>query len=107
MSLSSSVMALANSESPERFVTSAIEMLKPSVDDECYRPHFFRLSISDDRESMAELLNSQPAIRVYDQLHAHLRDLIRTRHPARRLSVPEVESLISEYLRDTTVEQYG
>lgn len=100
-------MALANSESTQRSMTSALEMLKPSVDDECYRPHLFRLSIPDDRESMTELLKSQPAIRVYDQLHAQLRDLIGTRHPARRLSVPEKESLISEYLRGTTVEQYG
>src|SRR5262244_1065637 len=88
-------------------MTSQLETLRPIVDDECYRPRLFRLSISDDQQALAELLDAQPQIRVYDQLLAQLHDLIRTRYPARRFAASELESSVREYLRDATAEQYG
>jgi len=72
-----------------------------------YRPQQFRLSIADDRRVLEELLRSRPGIRVCDTLLTQLRDLIRSRHPNRKIAAVELDSLATEHLGSTPVEEYG
>jgi molybdopterin/thiamine biosynthesis adenylyltransferase len=72
-----------------------------------YRAQQFRLSIADDRRVLEELLRSRPGIRVCDTLLTQLRDLIRSRHPNRKIAPPDLDSLAREHLGSTPVEEYG
>lgn len=72
-----------------------------------YRPQQFRLSIADDRRVLEELLWSRPGIRVYDTLLAQLCDLIRSRHPSRKIASADLDSLVTEHLGSSPVEEYG
>jgi molybdopterin/thiamine biosynthesis adenylyltransferase len=72
-----------------------------------YRPLQFRLSVAGDRRALEELLRSQPGIRVSDTLLTQLRDLIRSRHPSRKIAPLDLDSLAREHLRSTPAEEYG
>lgn len=72
-----------------------------------YRPQQFRVSIADDRRALEELLRSRPGIRVCDTLLAQLRDLIRSRHPNRKIAPVDLDSLARQHLSSTPVEEYG
>src|SRR5271169_4034821 len=72
-----------------------------------YRPQQFRLSIADDRRVLEELLRSRPGIRVCDTLLTQLRDLIRSRHPNRKIAPVDLDSLATEHLGSTPAEEYG
>ncbi len=75
--------------------------------DPVYRPQQFHLSTPDDRHAVQELLRDQPGIRVYDSLFTQLRDLIRARYPRRKFSAAELDSLVTEHLGDSPIEEYG
>ncbi len=72
-----------------------------------YRPQQFRLSVADDRRVLEELLRSRPGIRVSDTLLTQLRDLIRSRHPSRKIAHADLDSLAKEHLGSTPAEEYG
>jgi hypothetical protein len=72
-----------------------------------YRPQRFRLSLPDDRHAVQALLRSQPGIRVHDTLLSQLRDLIRSRHPERKLTAAELDSRVTEHFGNSPGEHYG
>ena len=89
------------------FFTSALEDIGALSTEEHYRPQPFRLSRTEDRQQMEELLRAADRPRIYDTLLAQLGDLMRTRNPERKLTSEELERLTSEHLAGTTAEAYG
>jgi molybdopterin/thiamine biosynthesis adenylyltransferase len=71
------------------------------------RPRRFRLSSAEDRRAIENLLQSKAGITVYDTLYTQLRDLIRTRHPSRKISRQELDTLAREHLGPIPAEEYG
>lgn len=71
------------------------------------RPRRFRLSSAEGRRAIENLLQSKAGITVYDTLYTQLRDLIRTRHPSRKISRQELDTLAREHLGPIPAEEYG
>ena len=61
-----------------------------------YRPDIFRSNIADDIRRM-ELLRNTPGIEWLDTLDAQIADLVRTRHPSRRLSQTELADAVAGF----------
>jgi molybdopterin/thiamine biosynthesis adenylyltransferase len=72
-----------------------------------YCPQQFRLSVAEDRRALEELFRCRPGIAVFDTLLTQLRDLIRGRHPNRKIAPAELDSLAEEHLGLTPAEEYG
>lgn len=72
-----------------------------------YKPEFFDLKDVADQLRLAELLQNDPGIKVYDELKIQLLELARIRHPQRKLSVEEQEQSYLEFLNGTNPLHYG
>ncbi|CAL1520536.1 Rv1355c family protein [Chitinophaga sp. MM2321] len=72
-----------------------------------YKPVFYYLNREQDHKALAALLASHSHIRIHDQLHSQLRELMKIRHPTRPLTPEESEQKISEYVGDLPMEEFG
>lgn len=72
-----------------------------------YTPVFYRLQQKEQYADLMALLSANPHIRVYDQIHSQLRELMKIRNPTRRLTEEESEQQISEYIGDTPPQAFG
>jgi len=73
-----------------------------------WRPTLHRFSQASDRCALAGLLKHQgTSLEVLDTLPGQLRDLIRTRHPARKLCPADLESLARDHLNGWPADEYG
>lgn len=66
-----------------------------------YRPEILRLGAG------ASLLDSIRDVTVYDEIGGQLRDLIRTRHPQRRLASHELDQALNRHLAGRDLRTYG
>lgn len=81
---------------------------EPSPSHAPYRPQIFRLhTLDEDRKSFARLLQSGVVWRINDALPAQLRELIKLRHPSRRIAAEEYKTLVAAHLGDISMEDYG
>src|SRR5262249_31953443 len=81
-----------------------LQQLQPTT----WRPVLFHLSKKDDRDALCRLLaENAGSIQLCDTLIGQLRDLIRTRHPTRKLSATELDSLTKEHLGGVAADEYG
>lgn len=76
-------------------------------DDRAYRPRLFRVGNTDDREALDRLLAERPQVVVSDTIRRQLAELIRIRHPQRRLQSFELESLIDAGIGTRSAFEYG
>lgn len=72
-----------------------------------YKPVFFHLKDREDEQALTQLLNDRPWIRVYDTMHAQLRELVKTLAPKETLKDTEIEARIKTHLGDTPEDIYG
>ncbi|MBL7944205.1 MAG: hypothetical protein JNM00_15660, partial [Flavobacteriales bacterium] len=70
-------------------------------------PVFFHLSKEVDAAALRKLLTDAPDISIVDQLESQLRDLVKLRHPERKLSETEYTTLIQSHIGDTPFVEYG
>ena len=78
-----------------------------AVDHASYAPVFFRTHISSDRLEMQHLLGAKPAIRVFDTMASQLAELVRTRHPNKKMTAAEVEKGMHDVLNGLALADYG
>jgi molybdopterin/thiamine biosynthesis adenylyltransferase/nitroreductase len=78
-----------------------------SETEEPFCPSFFRLATAEARGTLADLLRGDAAIQISDTLRAQLRDLIRSRHPARKLTSADLDALMVEQLGSCPLDEYG
>lgn len=72
-----------------------------------YFPRAFRLRLENDRESLHELLKSNPGIIVLDEIHLQLRDLCKLENPSRQLSDKELDELANAKVPKNLRTEYG
>ena len=76
--------------------------------DHSWRPRVFRPSLPDERRQLEEWLTVERAdVDVFDTLALQLRDLIRARHPDRKLGCEDLEGLVSAHLHGVDAFEYG
>ncbi|MBK9759011.1 MAG: ThiF family adenylyltransferase [Flavobacteriales bacterium] len=76
-------------------------------DRDVYRPEFFRLTNPLDRARMQEVLKSVPGIRVHDELHSQLTELVRSLDPSVKFTRPELDDAAVSHLGGIPAEHYG
>ncbi len=72
-----------------------------------YRPEFFRLAEPQDRERLRELLKRSPGIRVFDELHGQLTELVRSLNPAINYTKAELDTAAKAHSGSTAMDEYG
>ena len=75
--------------------------------DTAYRARLFRLHSPDDRDALEALLHDRAHIVISDTLRQQLAELVKTRHPAKRLSPSEIDTLTTEALGGRPALEYG
>ncbi|RZK80739.1 MAG: Rv1355c family protein [Pedobacter sp.] len=70
-------------------------------------PTLFRISLEKDKEALKKLIDQKPHIKIYDQLSTQLDDLIKSKHPRRKLSQEELEPLKAEHVGSLPMQDYG
>ncbi len=71
-----------------------------------WRPVFFRLSMDAERHALTDLAKAE-SLQVFDSILAQLRDLIKTRHPTRKICAAQLESLTKDHLNGISADEYG
>lgn len=72
-----------------------------------YQPKLFRMAHFAEKEAFNELLESDPAITVFDEIDGQLRELIKSMHPSRKIRPEEYPALIEEHLQGAQIDDYG
>ncbi len=69
-------------------------------------PSFFRLAENGSRGELEETLLT-PGIKVFDELHSQLRELVKLKNAAHKFKPDELDAAAVEYLNGTPSEEYG
>ena len=76
-------------------------------DNRIHRAHLFRVSHPEDREALGRLLAERPQVVVSDTIRRQLAELIKIRHPQRRLQSSELDALIEGAFGGRPAYEYG
>ena len=83
------------------------ERLVASPETDVYRTRNFRLANQPDADALTQLFHTHPEVTVADVLLAQLQELIRTRHPTRRLQETDLLALVKAHMCGTALAEYG
>src|SRR2546428_7607294 len=72
-----------------------------------YKPHFFRIKNTSEREALQSLLETKPYISIFDTIESQLKELIRTGHPSVTLTDDHVDRGVEMHLNGQSIEDYG
>lgn len=72
-----------------------------------FTPLFFRIANEDDLFYLDRLIQSHPEINIIDEIKSQLRDLVKLRNPAAKLSEDDINSLILNHINETNIDEYG
>lgn len=78
-----------------------------AIDRDVHRPEFYRLALPADRERLRGMLKHVPGIRVHDELHSQLRELVRALNPSTKYTAEELDRAALAHLGDTPATEYG
>lgn len=81
-----------------KLITSALsELIEDTKENHLiYRPLFFRLQNEEDSSAVGDLLQ-QPGIKVSDELHGQLRELVKAKHPTEKISSDDLDDRAFDY----------
>ena len=68
---------------------------------------FFHLSIPEQRAAFEELIRHTPAIQVYDTIWQQVQELMKTRHPAEKLSPDLLQQKAAAHIGNGPADEYG
>jgi molybdopterin/thiamine biosynthesis adenylyltransferase len=88
-------------------VLFADSLITDPCGDRSYRACIFRPAVAVDRQQLDELRQRESSIAVFDTIDAQLRDLVKTRHPSRRLSAAEQREFVVAELAGRPPAEYG
>jgi len=71
-----------------------------------YKPSFYRLSHAEDRNKVYDLLQ-RPGIKVSDELHGQLRELVKSQNPTYKFKSDELDDAATKHLNNIPAEEYG
>ncbi len=78
-----------------------------NTSDEIYKPIFYNLSTSKDKENYDHLLKENPNIKIYDEIEGQLRELIKVKNPSKRIKPDEYPVFIQDHLNGQDIFEYG
>jgi hypothetical protein len=84
---------------------SRISKVKPLTLD--YKPQFYRLGNLLDKNSLEQLLASDPEISIQNEITSQIEELIKCRNPKKVYNKQELTNLASTYLPENQVNDYG
>ncbi len=79
---------------------------KQVVMEDGHKPVFFRLSHTNDRMRLEDLLNTKPHVWVHDRIMDQLQELVRTQDP-RLTRRQDIQQAAIAHLGDLPAEEYG
>ncbi|WP_437671655.1 Rv1355c family protein [Sorangium sp. So ce131] len=92
---------------PTRWHQILVERRQSQAPSTAWRPRFFRPANAADAEELERLLRDDVRVQVFDTIDRQLADLVKTRHPRRKLDERSVERLVEEHLGGAPREAYG
>jgi hypothetical protein len=72
-----------------------------------YKPVFYRLSDFKDETGFLNLLNSNSDLRVHDEIHSQVEELIKCRNPKTVYTKESLHKAASEFFEKTDKDKYG
>ena len=76
------------------------------LDDLNYKPTFYRLNNESELQEFQKLLKI-PGLRVYDELHGQLRELVKSLHPKHKFQSEELDTAAWEHIGEIPANEYG
>ncbi len=71
-----------------------------------FLPYFYRIGNIDDKSAFEKLMTENNLF-VYDEIYDHLKELVKSKHPAKKLKDADYERLIPEHIGEIKMEDYG
>ena len=71
-----------------------------------YKPIFLRLYKSEDKEQFLTILET-PGITINDTLFGQMQELIKIKHPTKKLSNDELSHEVMRHISPLTIMEYG
>jgi hypothetical protein len=72
-----------------------------------YVPQFFRLANVNDKNTLNELLDSDPAIKIHDELLGQLEELVKSQNPKIRFTKDSLKEAALKHPKKIPFEEYG
>jgi molybdopterin/thiamine biosynthesis adenylyltransferase/nitroreductase len=72
-----------------------------------YAPLFFRLDNEADKEAFNGLIDTEPGIKLLDEMEGQLRELIKCINPSRPIPPDQYPDLIQKHLKRQEMNDYG
>lgn len=72
-----------------------------------FKPLFFRKNSQKSKLALQELLSTNPALRIHDEITPQLHELIKCLNPSKRLTSDELISLTTKHLNGLPLDEYG
>lgn len=72
-----------------------------------FTPLFYRLNNPQEQDAFNLLISSGDPVFVHDQIYGQLQELIKIGRPDVKIKTEEYEGLISDYLKEEDIKQYG
>lgn len=74
---------------------------------ESYTPKLFRIHQVIEKKEFESFISAHQGIRIYDEMHSQLAELIKLRSPDKRLNQDEINFNIKEHLEGKNINEYG
>jgi hypothetical protein len=89
-------------------IQATLQALKIKQEDRnlIFKPQFFRLSNSEDREQF-ELLLQTPELILTDELESQIKELIKIKNPGKKLSLKDFETEAQKIFGTTGKNEFG
>lgn len=72
-----------------------------------YKPIFFRLNVSEEKQQYQLLLKLNTSIHVYDEIEGQLRELIKILNPSIKIKLEDYPELIKKHIGNQNLFEYG
>ena len=72
-----------------------------------HSPLLFRMDSLSDKAELSNIVSSNHGIRIYDEIHVQLIELVKLRQPNKRLTLNEINLNISHHTNGKEMEDFG
>jgi len=72
-----------------------------------YRPEFFRVKDSHERDRLQTLLESDESILVIDEIEGQLRELVKSLNPSIKIKEEQYPFYVEQHLTGSNIDEYG
>ncbi|MBS1772401.1 MAG: Rv1355c family protein [Bacteroidetes bacterium] len=77
------------------------------LDNDVYKPEFYRVKNTEDRRRLEELLQNNNRIAIFDEIEGQLRELLKSKNPTIKIKADEYPHFIERHLNGCDIREYG